>query len=162
MLTYSATSFSFCSSPPSPHPPRPAPPLPSCLQSFGRRRAIRFTAAYDGVHETAGITDRWLRPAITVTRELLWKNWSLPGPASSENRDTRDTWTTRRRVGSPSRYLKPRKAYPRARVRVISGTFLSGFQHFRDRARSLSYTSRTFDTSRECWIAQMLPNRSRR
>lgn len=76
--------------PPSPHPPpspplppRPASPPPSCLQSFGRRRAIRFTAAYDGVRETAGTTDRWSRPAIVGFRELLREGRSILSVTSS-------------------------------------------------------------------------------
>lgn len=87
--------------PPSPPlPPRPASPPPSCLQSFGRRRAIRFTAAYDGVHETAGTTDRWSRPAIVGLQELLREGRSYLLPA-------------RGRIETGERHVDGAKARPR-------------------------------------------------
>lgn len=50
--------------PPSPlPPPLPPPPLPSRLQSFGCRRAIRFTIAYTRL-ETAGTAGRVQRSQI--------------------------------------------------------------------------------------------------
>lgn len=140
--------------PPLPRPspsPHPVSPPPLRLQSFDRRRTIRFTTAYD---KTSGITNRWSSPADP--RGPPRKDRSPSGSA----RENHDYGGQANNIGascSPSwrdRDLEERSRSARARVRVIFVIF-SGFsvfqRHDTNQDKSINQRAKNL-VSRECWI----------